>query len=201
EGVPVGGTTGQALTKASNTDYDTEWSTINSAAWGNITGTLSDQTDLQTALDSKLEAVVDDTSPQLGGNLDLNGFDVGDADAADLTKLSEIAASSTELNILDGVTATTAELNYLDGVTSPIQTQLDAKTTSSDTAYADSWDGVTTVAPSKNAVYDALNTNGVGFVNHGATASTARPEGFAMVIWYGSVEPSNMVAGDIWNQS
>lgn len=73
-----------------------------SSAWGSITGTLSDQTDLQGALDAKsatthnhdsdyadishthtesqitdlgayLENVVEDTTPQLGGSLDLNG--------------------------------------------------------------------------------------------------------------------------------
>lgn len=62
--------------------------------------------------DSALQDVVDDTTPQLGGNLDLNTFSIGDADAADLTKLSE-------------VTATSAELNFVDGVTSAIQTQID----------------------------------------------------------------------------
>lgn len=61
-----------------------------------------------------IAAVVDDASPQLGGNLDLNSFTVGDASAADLTKLN-------------AVTATAIELNYTDGVTSAIQTQLDAK--------------------------------------------------------------------------
>lgn len=40
-------------------------------------------------------------------------------------------------------------------------------------------------------------TAAVTFVNHGATASTARPTGYAMVIWYGSVQPTNMVAPDI----
>lgn len=79
-------------------------------AWGAITGTLSNQTDLQTALDAKqgsltltttgssgaatlvgdtlnipqysggggggLTAVVDDTTPQLGGTLDANGNDI-----------------------------------------------------------------------------------------------------------------------------
>jgi len=64
-----------------------------------------------------LENIVEDTSPQLGGNLDLNGFNVGSADAGDLTKLSNITVSSTELN-------------YTDGVTSNIQTQLDAKLSS-----------------------------------------------------------------------
>ena len=45
--------------------------------------------------------LVDDTTPQLGGNLDLNGNTVGGVDA-------------TELSILEGATVTTAELNYLD---------------------------------------------------------------------------------------
>ena len=40
-------------------------------------------------------------------------------------------STDAELNILDGATLTTAELNYVDGVTSAIQTQLDAKLTSS----------------------------------------------------------------------
>jgi hypothetical protein len=53
-GVPVAGTTGQALVKLSGTNYDTGWASINSAAWGNITGTLSSQTDLYNALNGKL---------------------------------------------------------------------------------------------------------------------------------------------------
>lgn len=58
--------------------------------------------------------VVEDTSPQLGGNLDLNGNAVGVATAADLTKLHAVTADATELN-------------YVDGVTSAIQTQLGNK--------------------------------------------------------------------------
>jgi hypothetical protein len=53
-GVPTGGTSGQALVKLSGTSYDTGWASINSAAWGNITGTLSSQTDLYNALNGKL---------------------------------------------------------------------------------------------------------------------------------------------------
>lgn len=44
------------------------------AIWGAITGTLSDQTDLQTELNDKLENVVEDTTPQLGGDLDSQGY-------------------------------------------------------------------------------------------------------------------------------
>ena len=52
-GVPDGGTTGQVLQKATNTSYDTVWATPSGGAWGTITGTLSNQTDLQTALNLK----------------------------------------------------------------------------------------------------------------------------------------------------
>jgi hypothetical protein len=42
------------LVKASNSDWDDTWATISSGAtWGGITGTLSSQTDLQSALDAK----------------------------------------------------------------------------------------------------------------------------------------------------
>ena len=44
----------------------------------------------------------------------------------------DLTATSTELNILDGATLSTTELNYVDGVTSAIQTQLNAKASSSD---------------------------------------------------------------------
>jgi hypothetical protein len=62
-----------------------------------------------------LDNLVEDTTPQLGGNLDLNSFTVGAATAADLVKVNAL-------------TATAIELNYVDGVTSAIQTQLNAGT-------------------------------------------------------------------------
>jgi hypothetical protein len=56
-GVVTGGFTGQVLAKKTNNDYDTEWVTGGggggAAIWGGITGTLSNQTDLQTVLDAK----------------------------------------------------------------------------------------------------------------------------------------------------
>jgi len=58
--------------------------------------------------------VVQDTTPQLGGNLDLNTFTVGAATAADLTKLNAVTTSA-------------AQLNFVGGVTSAIQTQIDGK--------------------------------------------------------------------------
>ncbi len=58
QGVPTGGTTGQLLSKIDGTDYNTEWTDPpTSAVWGAITGTLSDQTDLQGALDAKADSI------------------------------------------------------------------------------------------------------------------------------------------------
>lgn len=38
----------------------------------------------------------------------------------------------------------------------------------------------------------------LGMVIHGSTASTARPTGFNVVVWIGSVEPTNAVNNDLW---
>lgn len=53
---------------------------------------------------------------------------------ASLALTDAITASAAELNILDGATLTTTELNYVDGVTSAIQTQIDAKLSTSTAA-------------------------------------------------------------------
>ena len=77
-GVPTGGTTGQALVKSSNANYATTWQSINSAAWGNITGTLSSQTDLNSALNGKLSldggtmgTSANVAFPNIGGSLEI----------------------------------------------------------------------------------------------------------------------------------
>jgi hypothetical protein len=74
QGVPVGGTTGQVLAKNSNTNYDTEWVDVSGGAWGTITGTLSNQTDLQTALNAKFDDPTGTTSQYLRGDGSLATF-------------------------------------------------------------------------------------------------------------------------------
>ena len=37
-----------------------------------------------------------------------------------------------------------------------------------------------------------------GVVEHGATAGTTRPSGYKIIIWIGSVSPTNAVNTDIW---
>jgi hypothetical protein len=59
-GVASGGTTGQILAKNSNADFDTEWiaAPITEVNWGDIGGDLANQTDLDNALDEKLNSVI-----------------------------------------------------------------------------------------------------------------------------------------------
>lgn len=52
--------------------------------------------------------------------------------------------------------------------------------------------------PGTYVALSVIDASGKGFVNHGATASTTRPSGYASVEWYGSVEPTNAVTGDTW---
>lgn len=66
-------------------------------------------------LPTGLSDISSDTSPELGGNLTLGSYTVGDANNADLTKLHEVTATSTQLNFVD--------------VSSSIQTQLNARVT------------------------------------------------------------------------
>ena len=64
-----------------NTAYDWgDWSGegfITGVAWGDITGTLSNQSDLNTALGNKLANVSEDTTPELGGELDAGANSIG----------------------------------------------------------------------------------------------------------------------------
>ena len=56
DGLPAGGTVGQVLTKNSSTDGDASWQNpTGGGTWGSITGTISDQTDLQDELDDKAD--------------------------------------------------------------------------------------------------------------------------------------------------
>ena len=50
---------------------------------------------------------------------------------------------------------------------------------------------------------DTQIAGAVGFVNHGSNASMARPTtGFAVYIWRGTVQPTNMGANDMfWDVS
>lgn len=91
--LPPGGTTGQALIKASDSDFATVWGTATAAAaWGAITGTLASQTDLQSALDAKQATLVSGVNIKtLNGSTILGSGDlvvsssIADGDKGDIT--------------------------------------------------------------------------------------------------------------------
>jgi hypothetical protein len=68
----------------------------------------------------RLANVVEDTTPQLGGNLDGQAYNITTTGTVTYGTLNDGTTA---------LTATVVELNYVDGVTSNIQTQLDAKGT------------------------------------------------------------------------
>lgn len=128
--------------------------------WGDIGGTLSDQTDLQAALDLKAPLASPaftgtPTTPTLqannsgGGTLKSNngttalswggggGANVTIANALQMTARTANRALVTDgsKNVISSATTDT-ELGYLSGVTSAVQTQLDSKITSTEKGAA-----------------------------------------------------------------
>lgn len=84
--------------------------TTGGGTWGSITGTLSDQTDLQAALDAKQNTIT-------GAATTITSLDLTANRAVISNGSGKIAVSS----------VTSTELGYLSGVTSAIQTQLNNK--------------------------------------------------------------------------
>ena len=89
QGVPTGGTANQVLLKDSGTDYDTSWGSV---AYSDVTGTPSlasvatsgDYSDLSGTPSIPSGDVVDDTTPQLGGDIDVNGNKIVSASNGDI---------------------------------------------------------------------------------------------------------------------
>lgn len=61
QGVPMGGTTNQALTKNSNTDFDTEWTTIDKAFVG--LGNVDNTSDLNKPISTATQAALNGKQP------------------------------------------------------------------------------------------------------------------------------------------
>ena len=75
EGVPVGGSTNQVLSKASSTDQDTEWLTLtkSSVGLGNVDNTSDANKPLSTVTKAALDDKLDKTGGTITGDLDVNG--------------------------------------------------------------------------------------------------------------------------------
>ena len=110
--IPVGGTTGQALVKSSDNDYATEWGTATAAAaWGSVTGTLSAQTDLQSALDAKQATLVSGTNIKtLNGSTILGSGDLVISASAAWGGITGTLSSQTDLQSALDAKANTSSL-------------------------------------------------------------------------------------------
>jgi hypothetical protein len=94
-----------------------------SATWGSITGTLSSQTDLQTALDGKVDenaAITASTKTKI--TYDSKGLVTAGADLSASDIPSGIDASKISTGVISN-----AEFDYLNGLTDNIQTQFTGK--------------------------------------------------------------------------
>jgi len=125
---------------------------------------------VNTALDDVVDVLNGDTAstPDLtAGSWKVGGTAVT-ADAAEINKLDGLTATTEELNKLDGVTATATELNYTDGVTSNIQTQLNAKaSTSTSISAGGGLTGGGSLASSRTISHS--DTSSQGSVNNSGT--------------------------------
>lgn len=95
-----------------------------SSTWGAITGTLADQTDLQTALDAKVVKVQADNYRLMATN---GSATITEAAAITAAKALKSDANGIPTHFDTSVEPSITELQKVKGVTSAIQTQLNAK--------------------------------------------------------------------------
>ncbi len=166
-GVPVGGSTGMVLKKVSGTDYDTAWQTdLNTGVWGSITGTLSNQTDLQTALNLKADLA----SPALTG--------VPTAPtAATLTSTTQIATTAFVQQELAAGTAVAKNLEVY------VRNQSGATLAAGTIVYIDGATGNRPTVTKAQANNDANSAQTFGF-----TKTSIANNGFGYVIVRGELE-------------
>lgn len=148
--LPAGGTTGQVLSKNSNGDYDIEWSDASGGVTdhGALTG-LSDDDHPQYHTDARGDARYY-TKGQVDTAIGVVQTDI-DVHEANTSNPHSVTKSQVGLGSVDN----TSDLDK--PVSTAQQAAIDAKV--SDVTYdATSWNGVTTVAPSKNAVRDKIES-------------------------------------------
>jgi hypothetical protein len=101
-------------------------------------------------------------------------------DGADVTDATNVAAAGA---VMESDTSTASMSFVVDEDTMSSDSATKVPTQQSVKAYVD-------------AAITALKAEVYVLVNHGSTASTSRPTGYAGVIWYGSVQPTNITGQD-----
>ena len=195
QGVPVGGTTGQVLRKASGTNYDTEWATGGAgggvSSWNDLEDkpatfppsshahTISEVTNLQTSLDGKAatshsHSISDVTSLQT--SLDGKAATSHTHSSAAITDFSAAAAAAAPVQSVAGRTgAVTLAVAEVSGAVSTSDSRLsDARTPSSTLAHASTHHtgGTDAIAPNNisAAWQQTISSLSLGNTTHTATA-------------------------------
>lgn len=101
-----------------------------------------------------------------------------------------LTAYATDAELADGL-ATKANTSHGHAIadTTGLQAALDGKQAAG------------SYAPAAHTTSTDHDDRYVVVVEHGAVAGTARPSGATVVLWVGSVEPTNAIAGDQWDNA
>lgn len=180
-------------------DWNDEHTLTGSIAWGEITGTLSDQTDLQSALDLKAPladpvftgivqatTIQADTSAGLtlesnsgnhvlllgaGGGANATAYGGWNFDGATADTIASFGSSKTLTSLSTATYPSLTELSYVKGVTSAIQTQIDGKQAAGNYITALTGDVTASGPGSAAATLATVNSNVGSFTNASITVN------------------------------
>lgn len=176
--IPAGGTTGQVLSKSSSDDYEVQWASPG-AAWGSITGTLSSQSDLQSALDAKQAS----GSYAAASHTHIIGDVTGLQAALDGKQVAGSYAAASHTHIIADVTGLQSALDgkQAAGSYQPLATVLTNTTAAFTTAQETKLAGIATGATTNSSDATLLDR-----ANHTGTQAAGTITGLATVATSGS---------------
>lgn len=185
--VPEGGTTGQVLAKVSSDDFNLQWVTSGGGgvpAWGGIIGTLSDQSDLQGALDLKSNISSLATVATTGNYSDLSG--------APTTVSSFTNDAGYLANLLGSTTTTLSEGANLYYTEARVSANTNVAANTAKISYTD-------------AAAVALNTAKISYTDAAAVALNTAKVGavysFNKIIGTGTQAVTSTLAAITWSAS
>lgn len=110
---------------------------------------------------------------------------------------SIIDSAPETLNTLNELAAALGDdANFATTVTNSLAQKLDESSASA--TYLTQVSASSTYATTATVDTKQDKSSAMVVVNHGSTASTARPTGVGAVYWIGSVQPTNALAYDMW---